>query len=75
MNATYSSRELCIANSEGVIEDGFFDLLDAQDRLKQIGDGSIAYRDQYDEAGDWIEESDEDEDQAESEDESDDEDC
>ena len=74
MNATYSSRELCIANSEGVIEDGFFDLLDAQDRLKQLGDGSIAYRDQYDEAGDWIEESD-DEDQLESEDESDDEDC
>ena len=74
MNATYSSRELCIANSEGVIEDGFFDLLDAKDRLKQIGDGSIAYRDQYDEAGDWIEESD-DEDQLESEDESDDEDC
>ena len=74
MNATYSSRELCIANSEGVIEDGFFDLLDAQDRLKQLGDGSIAYRDQYDEAGDWIEESDDD-DQDESEDESEDEDC
>ena len=52
---TYSDRELCIANEEGVIEDGFHDLLDAQDRCKALGDGEVTYRDLYDEDGDWIE--------------------
>jgi len=58
---TYSERELCIANDEGVIEDGFYDLLEAQDRANEIGDGEVTYRDRYDESGDWIEESDDDE--------------
>jgi len=58
MMATYSARELCIANDEGVIEDGFHDLLEASDRLAEIGDGEIGYRDQYDADGMWIEESD-----------------
>ena len=63
--ATYSDRELCIVNDEGVIEDGFYDLLTAQDRLKEIGDGEIAYRDLYDEDGIFIEDEDEDEDENE----------
>ena len=53
---TYSERELCIANEEGVIEDGFHDMLEAQDRCKEIGDGEVTYRDLYDEDGEWIEE-------------------
>lgn len=50
-------RELCIANDEGVIEDGFHDLLVAQDRCKEIGDGAVEYRDLYDDDGMWIEDS------------------
>jgi len=58
---TYSERELCIANEEGVLEDGFHCIMEAQDRLKEIGDGEIAYRDLYDEDGVWIEEDTDDE--------------
>jgi hypothetical protein len=55
------NRELCIANDEGVMEDGFYDILTAQNRMNEIGDGEVQYRDLYDDDGQWIEESEDDE--------------
>lgn len=61
----YSRRELCIANEQGVIEDGFYNWVEAQRRLKEIGDGEITFRDLYDEDGVWIEQDTEAEDELE----------
>jgi hypothetical protein len=62
------SRELCIANDEGVLEDGFYSMETAKARLIQLfaqGEdyAEILYRDLFDEGGMWIEEPDGDEDE------------
>jgi hypothetical protein len=62
------SRELCIANDEGVLEDGFYSVETAKARLIQLFEqgedyAEILYRDLFDEDGVWIEEPDGDEDE------------
>jgi hypothetical protein len=61
------SRELCIANDEGVLEDGFYTVRAAKARLLELirlGEdyAEILPRDLFDEDGMWIEEPDGDED-------------
>lgn len=60
------SRELCLVNDEGVVEDGFYSRESAEARLAAISDDDleIEHRDLYDEDGFWIEEPDGDEDDA-----------
>jgi len=70
------STEYCLVSDEGVVEDGFFSLQDAQDALAKSDPADeleVAERDQYDEDGQWIEEADDDSDDDDSDDEDDEE--
>ena len=56
-----TSIEYCIVEDGTVVEDGFYSVKEATERLDSEGNGEVDRRDLYDADGDWIEDSDEDE--------------
>jgi hypothetical protein len=54
MNTNKNEKEFCIANDDGLIEGGFYDLQEAIEKCVSYGDGCfVASRDLYDENGNW----------------------